>query len=60
MYYSASTVDNPAQHCIGAATSETITGPYVPFGDGPLICPASEGGAIDAATYLEGESSWIL
>jgi len=53
MYYSATTAQNTAQHCVGAATSNSITGPFVPVGNSALICPTSQGGAIDAAGYWE-------
>ncbi|KAK3673596.1 hypothetical protein LTR78_006501 [Recurvomyces mirabilis] len=35
------------------ATSNSITGPFTPVGNGALICPTSQGGAIDAAGYWE-------
>ncbi|KAK5111197.1 hypothetical protein LTR62_005225 [Meristemomyces frigidus] len=53
MYYSATTGANPNQHCIGAATSSSITGPFTPVGSAALICPTFQGGAIDAAGYWE-------
>jgi hypothetical protein len=64
LYYSAAALASPNGgdfHCVGAATSPNVTGPYTPA-DTPLICPLDEGGAIDAAGYL-GEvdgSRWVL
>jgi len=47
MYYSATAMASPggAHHCVGAATSDTILGPYVPLNDS-LVCPLAQGGAI--------------
>lgn len=53
MYFSAATVANTSQHCIGAAKSTTITGPYSPTSDTPLFCPSAQGGAIDASGFLD-------
>ncbi|KAK4096859.1 glycoside hydrolase family 43 protein [Parathielavia hyrcaniae] len=64
LYYSALARDSPSGtelHCVGAATSDSVTGPYKPF-DSPLICPMGEGGAIDAAGFVDGAdgSRWVL
>ncbi|WP_282701731.1 family 43 glycosylhydrolase [Streptomyces sp. CC219B] len=48
------------RQCIGVARSASPNGPFRPVGDTPLICPAQEGGAIDAATYTEGGQRYIL
>lgn len=53
MYYSATTTTDTSKHCIGAATASSITGPYTPTGDSPLICPLAQGGAIDASGYWD-------
>ena len=39
-------------HCIGAAKSESVTGPYLPQ-NSPLACPISDGGAIDPAGFQD-------
>ena len=57
-YYSASTSMNTAHHCIGAATSTTILGPYTAQDD-PLFCPLSQGGAIDASGYNDSGQRYI-
>lgn len=59
MYYSATTKENAAIHCVGAAKADTVTGPYRPVGDQPLICPMAEGGAIDAAAYNDNGNRYI-
>lgn len=48
MYYTDALVSAPLHHCVGAATSKTITGPYTPL-ETPLACPdpTTLGGAID-------------
>lgn len=47
MYYSATALASPggAHHCVSAATSDTILGPYIPLNNS-LICPLAQGGAI--------------
>lgn len=50
LYYTDSLANDPEKHCIGAAISNNITGPYVPHSR-PLICP--HGGAIDPAGFFD-------
>ena len=59
LYYSAKAAGlDPGMRCIGAATAPTATGPFVPVGDAPLVCPPREGWPAaqdqlrDRATYL--------
>ena len=59
MYMTARSTD-PDLQCIGVATSTTPTGPFRPVGGEPLICPADEGGAIDAASYVEDGKRYLL
>jgi beta-xylosidase len=56
LYYSASSQADPRTHCIGAATSPTIMGPYTPL-DYPLACPLSQGGAIDPAGFQDADGT---
>lgn len=61
MYYSASLTIAPRFHCTGVATSSTIEGPYTPSGSNPLLCPVSQGGAIDASGFQDVDGSrWIV
>ncbi|KAM0719181.1 hypothetical protein Q7P37_005086 [Cladosporium fusiforme] len=60
MYYSATTKENTAIHCVGAAKADTVTGPYKPVSDQPLICPIEDGGAIDAAAYNDNGNRYIV
>ena len=46
MYYSAVDAASPAQHCVGAAISKNIAGPYTPL-PSTFACPVGAGGAID-------------
>ncbi|KAI4231214.1 MAG: hypothetical protein LQ349_005748 [Xanthoria aureola] len=46
------------KHCIGAATSRTITGPYSPQPT-PLICDLEAGGAIDASPFHDPVSGTL-
>ncbi|KAG9891214.1 glycoside hydrolase family 43 protein, partial [Aureobasidium melanogenum] len=54
MYYSATAAARPdgSKHCVGAATSPTILGPYTGLADA-LFCPLSRGGAIDASGFKD-------
>lgn len=50
LYYTDSLITDPETHCVGAAVSDAVTGPYVPYSH-PLICPY--GGGIDPAGFLD-------
>ncbi|RMZ89210.1 hypothetical protein DV736_g3563, partial [Chaetothyriales sp. CBS 134916] len=54
LYYTDEPSWSPAHHCLGVATSDKVTGPYVPS-DQPLACPDVEslGGAIDPDGFLD-------
>lgn len=52
MYYADATKIDPATHCVGAAISDDVSGPYQPLLN-PLICPIRAGGAIDPAGFLD-------
>ena len=60
LYFSASTVADTSKHCIGAAVSKSVLGPYVPTSDSPLFCPLSQGGAIDASGYSDNGQRYIV
>lgn len=51
LYYAAPSHGNDV-HCIGAAKSDSVAGPYLPQ-DSPLACPISDGGAIDPAGFQD-------
>jgi beta-xylosidase len=53
LYYTATDAAQTAQHCVGAATADTILGPYIAQSS-PLACPLSSGGAIDPVGLLTG------
>jgi len=59
LYYAAHSV-NPDRQCIGAAVAGSPLGPFVPVGNGPLVCPAELGGAIDAASFSEGDDHYLI
>ncbi|MGX2998859.1 family 43 glycosylhydrolase [Streptomyces sp. JNUCC 64] len=48
------------RQCVGAALAASPDGPFRPVGDAPLICPAGEGGAIDAASHTEDGRRYVL
>lgn len=60
MYFSASTTTDTTKHCVGAATSKTVTGPYTATASTALICPLSQGGAIDASGYDDNGKRYIV
>jgi beta-xylosidase len=57
MYFSANVAANPGKHCVGAAKSSTIEGPYDSISDTPLACPIEYGGAIDASGFQDVDGS---
>jgi beta-xylosidase len=59
MYYSASTSEDESKHCIGAATSSSVTGPYTPEQD-VLACDIRKGGAIDAAGFKDDDGTYYI
>ncbi|MFF3485732.1 glycoside hydrolase family 43 protein [Streptomyces sp. NPDC002701] len=48
------------KQCIGVALAASADGPFRPVGDGPLVCPTEQGGAIDAAGYTENGRRHLL
>ena len=56
LYYAATSAADTSSHCIGAATSDSVTGPYTAVADA-IACPASQGGAIDPAGFADYDSS---
>jgi arabinan endo-1,5-alpha-L-arabinosidase len=58
--YTTTTNFDPALQCIATATADAPEGPFEIVGDEMLICPADEGGAIDAATFLDDDGTRYL
>ncbi|WP_255491713.1 MULTISPECIES: glycoside hydrolase family 43 protein [unclassified Actinotalea] len=52
LYYTATNF-RPSVQCIGVAVADAPQGPFEPVGDGMLVCPDAEGGAIDASTFVD-------
>lgn len=59
MYYTARDTASGRQG-IGVARAGTPQGPFTPAGDGPLVCPADQGGAIDAASFTDTDGAHYL
>ncbi|KAH8708957.1 hypothetical protein HC256_008887 [Beauveria bassiana] len=57
MYYAARR--DSGSHCIGAATSNTVMGPYTPQNQ-PLVCDDTNGGVIDPSGYDDGNDRWLV
>ncbi|KAL4903106.1 hypothetical protein BDW74DRAFT_179977 [Aspergillus multicolor] len=56
MYFSALSSSDNSKHCLGTATSVTITGPYTPT-ETSFACPLDLGGAIDASGFTDADGS---
>jgi hypothetical protein len=52
MYFSARANVSPYRHCVGAATSPSITTPFTPLPHS-MFCPQDSGGAIDASGFRD-------
>ena len=58
--YPTTTNFRPTVQCIAAATASSPEGPFVVVGEEMLVCPEEEGGAIDAATFLDEDGTRYL
>jgi hypothetical protein len=52
MYYAALTKIHPRKHCVGAAISNKVTGPYIPLND-TIACDIAAGGDIDPNLFQD-------
>jgi arabinan endo-1,5-alpha-L-arabinosidase len=52
MYFAAPSAAT-GRMCVGAALSDQPPGPFLPVGEAPLVCDASEGGDIDPASFTD-------
>lgn len=52
MYYAATHGQSTKYHCVSAATSKNLEGPYQPL-QHPMFCNTANGGAIDPAGFLD-------
>jgi arabinan endo-1,5-alpha-L-arabinosidase len=59
LYFTATNF-SPTLQCIGAATATSPEGPFTVVGEGMLVCPTEEGGAIDASTFLDTDGTRYL
>jgi len=59
LYYTARSNATNRQ-CLGAALATGPLGPFTPVGSNPLVCNASEGGDIDASSFVEGSLRYLL
>lgn len=59
LYFTATNY-RPTLQCIGTAVSTTPEGPFEVVGEGMLVCPEDEGGAIDAASFLDEDGTRYL
>lgn len=59
MYYSSKRLNQTRRHCVGAAISKTVMGPYTPLPE-PLACPLVQGGAIDPDGFMDVDGSRYL
>ena len=60
LYYTAADRES-GRECIGRAVASVPQGPYRDDSSAPLICPAQQGGAIDASPFRDSDGSlWLL
>ncbi|WP_407320679.1 glycoside hydrolase family 43 protein [Isoptericola halotolerans] len=59
LYFTAASTEHGVQ-CVGVAVSDDPLGPFEAVGDGMLVCPEGEGGAIDAATFDDDGTTYLL
>lgn len=59
LYFTARSID-PDMQCIGVATARQPLGPFRPVGSKPLVCPQAQGGAIDAASFVDEDGTRYL
>lgn len=59
MYFSATSSQDSSKHCVGVATSSSVTGPYQPADDA-IACPLDQGGAIDADGFKDGDTYYVV
>lgn len=59
MYFTATNFE-PTVQCIGVALADDPAGPFTVQGEAMLVCPADEGGAIDASTVRDDAGSLYL
>jgi arabinan endo-1,5-alpha-L-arabinosidase len=58
--YTTTTNFQPTLQCIAVATATAPEGPFDVAGDGMLVCPDDEGGAIDASTFADDDGTRYL
>jgi arabinan endo-1,5-alpha-L-arabinosidase len=58
--YPTTTNFDPTFQCIAVATATSPEGPFEIVGEEMLICPAEEGGAIDASTFTDDDGTRYL
>ena len=59
MYFTATNF-SPTLQCIGVATASDPAGPFTVQGEAMIVCPADEGGAIDASTVVIDEVLYLV
>lgn len=59
LYFTATDFASGRQ-CIGIATATGAGGPFEVQGDGMLVCPVEDGGAIDASTAVVDGRRWLV
>lgn len=59
LYFTATNFQ-PTFQCIGVAIADDPLGPFTVQGEGMLVCPPDEGGAIDASTFRTDDGTLHL
>lgn len=58
MYFAAE--DSSGKQCLGVAKADAVRGPYRPASPTPVVCPLSEGGAIDPDVVTDAAGTRYL
>lgn len=59
LYYTTHDIASDRQ-CIGVAVSGSPAGPFVPVGNGPVVCQDHLGGSIDPSPFVDGDGRAYL
>ena len=51
---------DPTLQCLAVATATDPLGPFEVLGEGMLVCPEDQGGAIDASTFVDADGTTYL
>jgi beta-xylosidase len=59
LYFAGASKSRPGSHCVGAALSPNVTGPYAPQAD-PIVCDFERGSVIDPAGFRHSNGTYYV